>query len=416
MRRAPCITIPRNNGACCSMARPSGFRAGRKFRSGRAISGARREMCRTRCGLDRTAPACLTSSARRGPSTKRPGPASASSKSANKNKKIAATIGRRHLVKITRRNLLAASAAFAVTPALAQPAKNMTLVVPFPPGGSTDALARLLQPHLQTTLCRTVLVENKSGAAGSLGAIQVAKSAPDGATFLVTFDSHAVIPSILEKPGVDVEKDLLPVFLVGTAPYVLAANAERPYKSIADVIAACKASPGAVKYASVGIGTLGHLAMTVLGSKAAVETTHVPYRGGGPAMNDVLGGHVDLIAGSAALVSAQLGTNLLRPILQLGRQRLPALPDTPTAIEAGFPDFETLAWWGIFAPTGTPPDIVAALATASKEILSEPATAAQLKETQQMTLLLEDGPAFKTFFDKQVAIWGKVVKDNNIRA
>ena len=141
------------------------------------------------------------------------------------------------------------------TPALAQPAKNMTLVVPFPPGGSTDALARVLQAHLQTRLGRTVLVENKSGAAGSLGAVQVAKSAPDGSTFLVTFDSHAVIPSILEKPGLDVEKDLLPVFLVGTAPYVVAANAERPYKTFADVVAACKAKPGAVKYASVGIGT-----------------------------------------------------------------------------------------------------------------------------------------------------------------
>ena len=134
--------------------------------------------------------------------------------------------------------MLAASAAFAVTPALAQPAKNMTLVVPFPPGGSTDALARLLQSHLQTKLGRTVLVENKSGAAGSLGAAQVAKSAPDGATFLVTFDSHAVIPAILEKPRLDVEKDLVPVFLVGTAPYVIAANAERPYKNFADVVAA----------------------------------------------------------------------------------------------------------------------------------------------------------------------------------
>src|SRR6185436_9374660 len=161
---------------------------------------------------------------------------------------------------------------------------------------------------------------------------------------------------------------------------------------------------------------LGHLAMTVLGQKAGVDMLHVPYRGGGPAMNDVLGGHVDLIAGSAALITPQLEGGKLRPILQLGRERLPALPDTPTAIEAGFPDFETLAWWGIFAPTGTPPDVVAAMATASREILSEPATAAQLKETQQMTLLLQDGAAFKTFFDKQVAYWGKVVKDNNIKA
>jgi len=318
--------------------------------------------------------------------------------------------------KITRRTMLAASAAFAVAPARAQSSKVMTLVVPFPAGGSTDALARLLQSHLQTKLGRTVLVENKSGAAGSLGAMQVAKSAPDGSSFLVTFDSHAVIPAILEKPPLDVENDLTPVFLVGTAPYVIAANASRPFKTFADVIAASKETPGSVKYASVGIGTLGHLAMTMLAKKAGVEITHVPYRGGGPAMNDVLGGHVDLIAGSAALVTAQLGTNLLRPILQLGRERLPSLTDTQTAIEAGFPDFETLAWWGIFAPKGTPPDIIASMAKSVREILSEPAVAAQLRDTQQMTLLLADAKDFGTFFAKQVSVWGQVVRENNIKA
>jgi tripartite-type tricarboxylate transporter receptor subunit TctC len=179
-------------------------------------------------------------------------------------------------MKITRRTLLAASAAFAVTPALAQQAKILTLVVPFPPGGSTDAMARLLQAHLQTKLGRTVLVENKSGAAGSLGAAQVAKSAPDGMTFLVTFDSHAVIPAILEKPQLDVEKDLVPVFLVGTAPYVIATNASRPFKTFADVVAASKAKPGSIQYASVGIGTLGHLAMTMLAKQAGVDIVHVP--------------------------------------------------------------------------------------------------------------------------------------------
>jgi tripartite-type tricarboxylate transporter receptor subunit TctC len=317
--------------------------------------------------------------------------------------------------KITRRTVLAASAAFAVAPALAQSSK-MTLVVPFPPGGSTDALARLLQANLQTRLGRIVLVENKSGAAGSLGAAQVAKSPPDGTSFLVTFDSHAVIPAILENPQLDVERDLVPVFLVGTAPYVIAANASRPFKTFADVIAASKANPGSVKYASVGIGTLGHLSMTMLAKQAGVEITHVPYRGGGPAMNDVLGGHVDLIAGSAALVTAQLGTNLLRPVLQLGRERLPSLPDTQTGIEAGFPDSETLAWWGIFAPRGTPADIIASMAKSVREILSEPAIAAQLRDTQQMTLLLADAPAFSTFFAKQVSVWGQVVRENNIRA
>lgn len=317
--------------------------------------------------------------------------------------------------KITRRTMLAASAAFAVAPALAQQAKNMTLVVPFPPGGSTDAMARLLQAHLQTRLGRTVLVENKSGAAGSLGAVQVAKSAPDGMTFLVTFDSHAVIPAILEKPQLDVEKDLVPVFLIGTAPYVIATNASRPFKTFADVIAASKAKPGSIQYASVGIGTLGHLAMTMLAKQAGVDIVHVPYRGGGPAMNDVLGGHVDLIVGSAALVTAQLGPNL-RPLLQLGRERLPSLKDTQTSMEAGFPDSETLAWWGIFAPTGTPPDVIASMAKSVKEILSEPAIATQLRDTQQMSLLLADAKDFGAFFAKQVSTWGKVVRDNNIKA
>jgi tripartite-type tricarboxylate transporter receptor subunit TctC len=317
--------------------------------------------------------------------------------------------------KMTRRLMLAGATAFVAAPAFGQ-AATMTLVVPFPPGGSTDALARMLQAGLQPKINRTVVVENRSGAAGALGAAQVAKSAPDGSSFLVTFDSHAVIPAILEKPPLDVEHDLDPVFLVGTAPYVIAANADRPFKTFADVIAASKEKPGSVKYASVGIGTLGHLAMTVLAKKAGVEITHVAYRGGGPAMNDVLGGHVDLIAGSAALITPQLESKRIRPILQLGRQRLTSLKDTQTAIEAGFPDFETLAWWGVFAPKGTPPDVIANMAKAVREILSEPKTTQNLQESQQMTLLLADAKEFGVFFAKQVSFWGQVVRENNIKA
>lgn len=318
---------------------------------------------------------------------------------------------------ITRRTMLATTAAFALTPSisLAQGAP-ITITVPFPPGGSTDALARLLQAGMQEKLKRTIVVENKSGGAGAIGAAAVAKSAPDGNALLVTFDSHAVIPSILEQPPLDVEKDLVPVFLVGTAPYVLAANAERPFKTFADVVKACKEKPGSVRYASVGIGTLGHLAMTLLAKRAGIEITHVPYRGGGPAMSDVMGGHVDLIAGSAALITAQLGSGKLRPVMQFGRERLPALKETQTAIEAGFPDFETLAWWGVFAPKGTPQPVIDSTAKAVKEILSEPATAARLRDTQQMTLILGDSKEFNSFFTKQVSLWGQVVKENNIKA
>lgn len=318
--------------------------------------------------------------------------------------------------KITRRGMLATTAAaIAAAPyANAQPS-TVTLVVPFPPGGSTDALARLLQPALQEKLGRNVIVENKAGAAGALGAAQVAKSTPDGSSFLVTFDSHAVIPAILEKPPLDIEKDLASVMLVGTAPYVIAANSGKPYKTIADVIEACRKQPGAVKYASVGIGTLGHLAMTVLGKISGVEITHVPYRGGGPAMNDVLGGHVDLIAGSAALITPQLGGGNLRPILQMGRERLPLLPDTQTTIEAGFKDFETLAWWGVFAPKATPPDVIAKMETAVREALSDPAAAKRLQETQQMTLKLGGPKEMDAFLSKETKFWGQVVRENNIR-
>lgn len=321
----------------------------------------------------------------------------------------------------SRRAVLAGTASLAATPiilspAFAQPTGVTTLVVPFPPGGSTDALARLLQVGLQTKLNRTIIIENKPGAAGSIGAAQVAKATPDGSSLLVTFDSHAVIPAILEKPPVDVEKDLQPVLLVGTAPYVIATNAGRSFKTFADIIAASKDKPGSVKYASVGIGTIGHLAMTVLAKKAGVEITHVAYRGGGPAINDVVGGHVDLVCGSAALITPQLEGGTLRPIMQMGRQRLDILKDTQTAIDAGFTDFEALAWWGVFAPKDTAPAIIESVAKAFKETLADETVSKKLREAQQMTLVAGGPAELGPFFKKQVQDWGKVVRDNAIKA
>ena len=320
------------------------------------------------------------------------------------------------MTRSTRRTFIASSAAMVAAPAFAQQSAVTTLVVPFPPGGSTDALARLLQPGLQDKLARTVLIENKAGAAGAIGAAQVAKASPDGTTLLVTFDSHAVIPAILPKPPLDVEKDLTPVMLVGTAPYVLAANASRPYRTFAEIVAAAREKPGSVKFASVGIGTIGHLAMAVLAKKAGVEITHVPYRGGGPAMNDVVGGHVDLICGSAALVSPQLDGGTIRPIMQMGQRRLDSLKDTQTAVEAGFADFEAVAWWGVFAPSATPPAIIETLFQALKATLLDPTAASRLKETQQMTVTLAGPKELAVFFAGQVRKWGDVVRENDIKA
>ncbi len=315
---------------------------------------------------------------------------------------------------LTRRGMIAAAASLACAPALAQGSRTVRLVVPFPPGGSTDALARMLQARLQAMTGQTTIVENMPGAASALGAAHVAKSAPDGSTLLVTFDSHTVIPAMVEHPPLDIEKDLLPVSLVGTAPYILATHKDKPFKAFKDVVEAAKARPRAVTYASVGIGTIGHLAMTLLAKRAGIELTHVPYRGGGPAMNDLLGGHVDLLCGSIALVAPQL-SGPVRSVMQMGAQRLELLKDVPTAIESGFEGFEALAWWGVFAPSGTPADTVNRLSAAIREALSERDVARKLEESQQMTLVLGDTAGARPFFAKQTQIWGNVVRENNIR-
>ncbi len=318
---------------------------------------------------------------------------------------------------LTRRHALAAGAASLLcAPALAQGARTMRIVVPFPPGGSTDALARMLQARLQAMSGQTTIVENMPGAASALGASHVAKSAPDGLTLLVTFDSHTVIPAMVENPPLDIERDLVPVSLVGTAPYVLATHKDKPFKSFKDVVEAAKARPRSVTYASVGIGTIGHLAMTLLAKRAGVEIIHVPYRGGGPAMNDLLGGHVDLLCGSIALVAPQLGGPVVRPVMQMGAQRLSLIKETPTAIESGFDGFEALAWWGVFAPAATPSDTLNKLAASVKEALSEPEIAKKLQESQQMTLVFGDPAAAKPFFSRQTKVWGDVVRENNIKA
>jgi tripartite-type tricarboxylate transporter receptor subunit TctC len=323
------------------------------------------------------------------------------------------------MTHLSRRHILAGStaalAAQAIAPAFGQVAQT-TLVVPFPPGGSTDALARLLQPGLQERLKRTVIIENKPGAAGAIGAQTVAKAAPDGSSLLVTFDSHAVIPAILEKPPVDVEAELRSILLVGTAPYVVAANPKLPFKTFADVVKAAKDKAGSVKYASVGIGTIGHLAMTLLAKQAGVEITHVPYRGGGPAINDVVAGHVDLVCGSVALTLPQIQGGTLNPVMQMGAKRLPALMNTETAMEAGFKDFQALAWWGVFAPKAMPDAMAAQFAADFKATLSEPAASKRLIETQQVDLSLGGPAEMDKFLKDQIAFWGKVVRENGIKA
>jgi tripartite-type tricarboxylate transporter receptor subunit TctC len=224
------------------------------------------------------------------------------------------------MTRITRRSLVLGTMAVPISQsALSQPATgNITrIVVPFPPGGTVDPIARMVQPGLQQRLGTTIVIENKPGASGSIGTAQVAKSAPDGSNWVFVFDTHAVNP-FLQNLSFDTEKELEAVLLIGTAPNVVATDPERPFKTFADVIAAAKAKPESVTYGSIGNGSLGHLTMVLLSQRAGVKMVHVPYRGGGPLMNDALAGHVDLATGSAALVTPQVSGGKLRGLAQTG--------------------------------------------------------------------------------------------------
>jgi tripartite-type tricarboxylate transporter receptor subunit TctC len=316
--------------------------------------------------------------------------------------------------KLTRRALLCAAVASPFV-ARAQQPSLVKIVVPFPPGGTVDPIARLVQPSLQQKLGATVIIENKPGASGSLGAAQVAKSPPDGSNFLFVFDTHAVNPALMHLTF-DSDKDLDPVLLIGTAPNVLAAHPSRAYRNLQDVVADAKARPDAISFASVGTGSLGHLSMVVLGKRAGVRWTHVPYRGGGPAMNDAVAGHVDMIIGSAALITPQVRANAVRPIMQTGSQRTASLGDVATAAESGFPGFESYAWWGCFAPGGTPRPVVDRFANALSESLSESAVAKQLAETLQIKLALGGPDQLRAFYAEQVRLWGAVVRENGIKS
>lgn len=320
--------------------------------------------------------------------------------------------------KLTRRTLSAMLASFVVMPVRAQswPSGVTRIVVPFPPGGSVDPIARLLQPGLQERLGSTVIVENRAGASGSIGTDAVAKSEPDGRTWLFTFDNHILNPFVLPKLPFDTVNDLEAVYLLGKAPYVMCTGAQKPYRTLADVFAAAKARPGQVNYGTPGPGSLGHLATVLLGKRAGAQLVHVPYKGGGPALNDAIAGHVELFVGSVAIATPQIQAGTVRPIVQMGKQRISALSNIPTVIESGFPDFAAEAWWGFFAPARTPQELVQRFAAEVRAVLQDEVVAKRLSQSLQVTLVNEGPDELRKFVLDQMKLWGPVAVENEIKS
>ena len=298
----------------------------------------------------------------------------------------------------------------------AWPSGTIRIVVPYPPAGSTDVIARLVQNDLQQRLGATVIIENRPGASASVGTAAVAKSPPDGNSWLIVFDNHAANPFVLGNLPYDTEKDLDPVLLIGTAPYVVSTQMQKPFKTLGDVIAAAKAKPDTVSYASVGSGSVGHLAMALLSKQSGIRLVHVPYRGGGPAMNDAVAGHVDLLVGSTALSIPQIQAGTIRAVAQTGNTRTPALGQAPTVAESGFPGFEAYAWWGVFAPAGTPKAIISRFGAELAACLREARVATQLTETQQVALSLGGPEDLRRFVGEQMRVWGAVAREHDIKA
>lgn len=321
---------------------------------------------------------------------------------------------------LSRRAALALALGFTLAAAHAQATGDwpkrqpIKLVAVFPPGGSVDQVARILAPVLQQQLGQNVIVENKGGASGTIGTQSVVASPPDGYTLAVVFDTHGVNPSLIPNLPYDTKKDLVPLVLVGTSAMVLATNANSEFKTFGDVVAAARARKP-VSYGSIGSGSLGHLAMALLAKNGNLEWTHVPYKGGGPLMQDAVAGHVPLSIASVFVTKPHIDSKRLRPLVVTSSKRSAELPDVPTVAESGFSGFDAPAWWAVLAPAKTPPEIVRRWNEELNKALKNPEVARKL-EAQGIEIAGGSVDTARAWIDKQVDTWAKVVKDNNIKA
>lgn len=314
--------------------------------------------------------------------------------------------------------LVAALSAVAALPAAAQddwPAKPIRIVVPFAAGGTSDVPARTLGAQLQASLKQTVLIENKAGAGGVIGADSVAKAAPDGYTLLLgTIATHAINPALLPKIPYNAAKDFAPVMLLGSISNVLLVGPDQPFKSVKDVVAAAKARPGSLQFASAGQGTSQHLSGETFKLLAGVDVTHVPYKGSAPAIQDVMGGQIPMSFETALVALPQIKAGKVRALAVTSAKRSAVLPEVPTMQEAGIANFDVASWQALYAPAGTPPAIVNKLNAELARIVAQPDTKTRI-DGLGLEYTANTPEQFGAFQRNEQAKWARIVKDGNVK-
>jgi len=299
--------------------------------------------------------------------------------------------------------------------AQAWPQKQVTFIVPFAAGGGTDAFARPLAAQLDTQIGKRVIIENRAGAGGTVGASAAAKAAPDGYTFFMGAAHHAIAPSLYPTLDYDIEKDFIPVALIARPPQVIVVNPDKvSAKTLGEFIAYTKANPDKLSYGSAGAGTTHHLAGELFKILTQTKIQHVPYRGAGPAMQDLIAGHVPVVFDGLGSSAAPIRAGQLRALAIAAPKRVAAFPDLPTAAEAGLPNYEVSTWYGLFAPKGTPPDVVERMAKELKAALQVPAIK-EAWERNGSDVPDVAGADFGKMVSAEVARWRKVVTEANVK-
>jgi tripartite-type tricarboxylate transporter receptor subunit TctC len=295
------------------------------------------------------------------------------------------------------------------------PSKAIRWVVPYPPGGSVDIISRIMQNRVSEGLGQPIVIETRGGAGGAVGTAEVARAAPDGYTFLFTLSSHTINP-YLYKLNYDVEHDFAPVSLIVSIPQLLAVNPATPYKSINDVVAAAKAQPGKLAFASAGNGTPSHIAGELLKLRTGIDLVHVPYKGGGPAVTDTLAGQVPMLFLTAAAVMGHARAGRLRALAVTTLKRSPGAPEVPTVAEAlGLPDYEVDSWIAMFAPARTAPPVIARMQKEIARVVQLPEVRARLIE-QTADPVASSPEELERVVKAELRKWAEVIRSAKIKA